>query len=110
MGLQLSVPFTKLDNIRESWTTRGEPKACLREMLKAWLQMASPHAGELSALVSALGKDSVGKSQLAAELEETICTPCALKENHEGSQPQECTDLCEYFFPFCTLLIFNPGS
>ena len=70
LGLQLGVLPAELENIRESWATRGEPKACLREMLKVWLQMASPHAGELSALVSALGKDSVGKSQLAAKLQE----------------------------------------
>ena len=95
LGLQLGVPSTELDNIHGSWDTRGEPKACLREMLKVWLQMASPHAGELSALVSALRKDSVGKSQLAAELEQRHCTQHTPAENHKGSQAKECIDPCE---------------
>ena len=68
--MQFKVPPEELDSInRNLLFTRGEPKACLREMLRVWLQLASPHAGELSALVSALGKHSVGKSQLAAKLQ-----------------------------------------
>ena len=40
-------------------------------MLTTWLQMASPSAGQLSALVAALRSEAVGQRVLSAQLEES---------------------------------------
>ena len=66
LGLQLGIRPPDLYNIRDNYRlTGGEPRQCLREMLRLWL---SSYDGKLSTLIAALQKPSVGENQLAAEL------------------------------------------
>ena len=71
LGIQLGVPPSELTDIRTnlSLIVYGS-KAYFREMLTAWLRMASPSAGQLSALVAALRSEAVGQRVLSAKLEE----------------------------------------
>ena len=71
LGIQLGVPHSELTDIRlnVSFALIGS-KAYFREMLTTWLQMASPSAGQLSALVAALRSEAVGQRVLSAKLED----------------------------------------
>ena len=70
LGIQLEVPHSELTVIRlnVSFALNGS-KAYFREMLTTWLRMASPSAGQLSALVAALRSEAVGQRVLSAQLE-----------------------------------------
>ena len=64
LGLQLRVSHADLTTIEQGMP--ANPKGCLRQMLVAWLNLASPTAECASALEAALSTESVGKSRLSA--------------------------------------------
>ena len=68
LGLQLKVNVGALDTISEQ---SHDPINLLLEMLKAWL--TSSDNTSWKTLVDALRSRSVGKSQLAADLQKKYC-------------------------------------
>ena len=68
LGLQLKVKTGTLDSIRTQFSS---PRDQLLEMLKTWLTTGNDPSWQT--LTDALGKDSVGASQLARSLEAKYC-------------------------------------
>ena len=68
LGLQLKVKTGTLDSIRAQFS---RPRDQLLEMLKTWLTTGNDPSWQT--LTDALGKDSVGASQLAHSLKAKYC-------------------------------------
>ena len=68
LGLQLKVKTGTLDSISMQFS---RPRDQLLEMLKTWLTTANDPSWQT--LIDALGKDSVGASQLGRRLEAKYC-------------------------------------
>ena len=68
IGLQLNIPVGTLDSIRKQYSY---PPDQLREILKAWLEMAAQQKWQ--SIVDALRSRTIGEPKLASDIEADYC-------------------------------------
>ena len=70
IGMMLQVEIDKLDSIKERYSDHSD---CLRETLKIWLKIYPP-CPTWTNIIDALRSSTVGKTKLAADLEQKFCS------------------------------------
>ena len=71
LGLELGIKIADLEVIEKN--NRSDVDTCFKKMLLMWLRMVNPFPS-WEGLVSALGKSSVGRKDIAEKIRDSIAT------------------------------------